>query len=446
MASRRVVVGSASGPVSSEKSQDLGNYDKKDDDQLQQQERRIKFIKQYSFLTSGDTWEDAVARETEAIQQNVHFRIYAPLEFQLLFEKAILFPDSKFLIIRLLRPIVILCANLELYFVSINSYYINADILFSIGWFVGCSAVPVMWYIVYFTQDIRGDSSGKLGPGLRVYQLLQNNTKIDAYRRIPIVTLYEIILGSFFMITILYMIVRWHDVTSWNNAAQLLFPLYIMIPHASIPMMICMFPFTMDASARLIESQKVFVYDEITGCIDWPVVQRNFDILETFVLQLSKAWAIFFFGASACWPLALVMLGIGVGNTGMQWMQGDQPSYMPILIAFEALVLAYILLTTIILWNGASQVTAACETVSKHCQEVLSYLRMHPSYMSHREEYLKAEDFARYVENAKLGFKANGICISYSLGMAILYPVLGAIFAVILPLTIPSLISVPAGG
>ena len=57
-------------------------------------------------------------------------------------------------------------------------------------------------------------------------------------------------------------------------------------------------------------------------------------------------------------------------------------------------------------------------------------------------------EFARYVENAKLGFKVGegGICISYSLGMAILYPILGALFAVVLPMTIPSLMAIPAGG
>ena len=384
MATRKVV---AAGPASSDTNLDLPSVsnDKYIDDQ------QLRRVKHYSFLTPGDTWEDALALELQAIQQNKRIT-FAPFEFQYIFEKAILFQESRFFVIRCLRPILILIVNLVLYFVAINTYYINADILFAVGWCVGISAVPVMWYIIYFTQDIRGDTTGKPGPGLRVFQLTKYS-KTVTIRRIPLVTTYQILLVSFVTTSLLYMAVRWHDRPAWSILAQLLIGPYLMIPHSSVPMLMCLFPFTTDAAARLIETQKVFVLDEITGDIDWPVAQRNFDILEKFVDDLSRSWQTFFFGASMFWPLALVMLGMGVGSTGMQWMGGDQPAYMPILIAYETLVLAYILLTTIILWNGASQVTAACEKISKQCQEVLSYLRMrmHPTYMNHREEYLRAE-------------------------------------------------------
>ena len=437
MSARRVVVGSAS----SEKSLDLGEVKNADD----RQEQQVKNMKQYSFLAPGETWEDALALESQIIQQNIRVKVFAPSEFQYLFEKAILFEDSKFMIIRYLRPIVALFLNMWLYFVAINIYYMNADILFSVGWCVGISSIPVMWYVVYCTHGIRGDASGKPGPGLRVYQL-SKCPKLDSIKRLPVVTAYQVMLYSFTAISLLYMGMRWYDRPAWSILSQLLFLPCVSFPPTAVPMLVCLFPYTTDAAACLIERQKVFVYDEVTGHIDWPVVQRNFDILEKFVGDLSRAWQTFFFVASMFWPLAVVMLGIGVGNTGVTWMQGDQPTYMIILLAYEASALAYILIITFILWNGASQVTAACDTVSKNCQDVLSYLRMHPTYKHHREEYLRAEDFARYVEKAKLGFKANGICISYSLGMTILYPVLGAIFAVVLPMTIPSLISMPAGG
>ena len=41
--------------------------------------------------------------------------------------------------------------------------------------------------------------------------------------------------------------------------------------------------------------------------------------------------------------------------------------------------------------------------------------------------------FAKYVEKVDLGLKMHGICISYSLGMRILYPLVSAI-ALILPI------------
>ena len=49
------------------------------------------------------------------------------------------------------------------------------------------------------------------------------------------------------------------------------------------------------------------------------------------------------------------------------------------------------------------------------------------------EEYIKAEMFAKDVEKVDLGLKMHGICISYSLGMRILYPLVSAI-ALILPI------------
>ena len=85
----------------------------------------------------------------------------------------------------------------------------------------------------------------------------------------------------------------------------------------------------------------------------------------------------------------------------------------------------------------AAEVTAACQDVSRQSQQVLAYLRMHTVFEHNTEEYLKAEMFASYVEKVNLGFKMHGICISYQLGMRILYPLVSVI-AVVLPIVLPT--------
>ena len=47
-----------------------------------------------------------------------------------------------------------------------------------------------------------------------------------------------------------------------------------------------------------------------------------------------------------------------------------------------------------------------------------------PNFKESPEDYEKAEMFHRYVERAQLGFKAFNIRISFSLGVAILTPIL----------------------
>ena len=81
----------------------------------------------------------------------------------------------------------------------------------------------------------------------------------------------------------------------------------------------------------------------------------------------------------------------------------------------------------------AAEVTSACQDVTRQSQQVLAYLRMHRLFEYNTEEYIKAEMFAKYVEKVDLGLKMHGICISYSLGMRILYPLVSAI-ALILPI------------
>ena len=49
-------------------------------------------------------------------------------------------------------------------------------------------------------------------------------------------------------------------------------------------------------------------------------------------------------------------------------------------------------------------------------------------------EYEKAVSFYKYTQRKATGFSANGVVISYQLGMALFYPLMTAIFSVILPM------------
>ena len=103
---------------------------------------------------------------------------------------------------------------------------------------------------------------------------------------------------------------------------------------------------------------------------------------------------------------------------------------MVVLILFEASFVVCYLYLTVWGWIVAAEVTAACQDVGRQSQQVLAYLRMHNHTT---EEYSKAEKFAAYVEKVDLGVKMHGICISYQLGMRILYPLVSVI-AVVLPI------------
>ena len=200
------------------------------------------------------------------------------------------------------------------------------------SFYVGC------WAIIYFTSGVRKNRKGNAGVALRVFRLMD---PIDsrAFCRIRFSSGCFTATSLTYCMNILlwvYLFIRWQDQALWGQAFTVICVASWMFAPTLNPVGVGLLYYqSMDAAARLIRKNKCFVYKESTGCLDWRAVQKNFDILEKFVEDISNGWKYFIFGANFVASLSLVFMLMGLvydmigwARTGYQVIPHGPPLYI----------------------------------------------------------------------------------------------------------------------
>ena len=404
-------------------------------------ERRLSRKSFALFGTSnGNNWKEALIREQQANERNDIVPVHE--EVRIVMNKAVFFKDSPYTAYRWLQFVSVPILNIIIWEVGASNWTINLgyNLYFSIGIGIGMLSNFAWWYTVHCEDGIRKDSVASPGIGLRAFRLLDAaELKAMASWRSWFSISSMICIIPCLTSRIIYFAIIWSDVPHWGKAIELASLGFCFFFHASVGAVIFLFMSTMEASTRLIRKQTIFVQDDDCdgGIINWEATQRNFDTLEEFTLDLSKAWFVFFFGGLIFFPLGMVMMILGLVTDALSWVRaGHQPPSKIAMLLSEVFLICNIMSYILSCFCGACDVTAACEDVNKQSRDLMAYLRKHPNFKNSTEQYMKAKLFSEYVEKEKLGFKATNLLISYTLGMAIAYPILIAISSVVLPLTI----------
>ena len=394
-------------------------------------------FRKYSLLTMPeDTWlelqltADAEAMATES--QHHHLPIFGPNMYQRNYEKALFFTgDSHW---KKLRSIVIFCVTI----VMVISYvYLSMDVMILIGKIMECcESIPLVIALYCYTGISTTD--GRPGSALRVFSLLKESDRLLLKKRH--FSYNAIVLFTAFVSLLLhytYCFVRWEMIPLWGQVCTIIIIPWVFIPHIAIFSLFPLFSYVADISDRLFAQQKIFVYNQESDSVNWIAVQKNFDICESIVNDISKGFQLIFVGALFCLASTTSHV-IGTISQFLSWQAaGYQPFSIVILLVCELLSCIQTIALFINIWSAASQITAACDGVLDQCSSVLAYLHMSPSFQNSTDEYLRAQLFHTYVEKANLGFKVFGVRISYALATSIVVPFV-SILSVVFPIVFKS--------
>ena len=394
-------------------------------------------FRKYSLLTMPeDTWlelqltADAEAMATES--QHHHLPIFGPNMYQRNYEKALFFTgDSHW---KKLRSLVIFCTVIVGVILHV---YLSMDVMILIGNIMGCCEQIPLIIALYCYTSIR-TTDGRPGSALRVFSLLKESERLLLQKRhFPSVVFTNSTAFGCLLFLYIYSFLRWELIPLWGQICTIIIMPCVFIPHFAIFSLFSLFCYVADISDRLFAQQKIFVYNQESDSVNWIAVQKNFDICESIVNDISKGFQLVFVGAFFALASTTTLV-IGTISQFLSWQAaGYQPFSIVFLLVSEILSCVSTLWIVITIWSTASQITAACDGVLDQCSNVLAYLRMSPSFQISTDEYYRAKLFHKYVEKANLGFKVFGIRISYALATSIMVPFISAL-SVVFPIVFKS--------
>ena len=388
-------------------------------------------FRKYSLLTMPeDTWLELQAMATES--QHHHLPIFGPNIHQRNYEKALFFTgDSHW---KKLRSIVIFFMPIVFVISYLN---LGTDVMVLIGKIMECCSLIPLIISLYCYTGIR-TTDGRPGSALRVFSLLKESERLLLKKRHFSYNTF-IMSSAFvsFLFQFTYCFLRWELIPLWGQVCTIIIMPCVFIPHFAIFSLFPLFCYVADISDRLFAQQKIFVYNQESDSVNWIAVQKNFDICESIVNDISKGFQLIFVGA--LFSLASTTSHvIGTISQFLSWQAaGYQPFSIVILLVCELLSCIQTIALVINIWSAASQITAACDGVLDQCSNVLAYLRMSPSFQISTDEYLRAKLFHKYVKEANLGFKVFGVRISYALATSIVVPFV-SILSVVFPIVFKS--------
>ena len=404
-------------------SQDI-TYKSNDEDMLS---------KKYSLLAlqcQEGTWLELQSRAKEE-EEKKDLPLFGPKMFQMQYEKALFYPGGNHW--KKLRSI----AFFSIIFVHVVCYlYLEMDLLVMIGGLLTCVGF-FPYLIALFCSGIR-TTDGRPGNALRVFSMLNENERsLLSKRHFPKVNITLMCGFGGFIFQDVYFFLRREIVPVWSQIMIIIVLPILFIPHFAIFSLPILFYYTADTTNRLFAQQKIFVYNQMNGRINWVAVQQNFDICEGIIDELSKSFQWVFVG-HMFQPVAFTSHAVGTIAQFSSWQAaGYQPSSMAFLLVFEIFTMFCQILSTVAVWSAASQITSACDSILDQCSNVLAFLRMSHSFEASTDEYVRAQLFHSYVEKVNLGYKVFGIRITYALATNVLVP-LASVLSVVLPIAFKS--------
>ena len=408
-----------------------------------EQGHHVRQLSRKSFAlfgsAKGDTWKEALIREQHANHRNDLVPVHTEVRFVM--NRAVFFKDNPYIAYQWLQFVSVPILNIVMWEVGAANWAINLgyNLFYAIGIGIVMLSNFAWWYTIYCEDGIRKDGHATPGIGLRAFRLLDAaELKSLASWRSWFTISSSVCVIPCQIARFVYFAFIWSELPPWAQVIELASVALNFFFFSSMGVVMFLFMSTMEASARLIRKEQIFVLeDNCDSNVNWEATQRNFDTLEEFTLDLSKAWFVFFFGGLIFFPLGMVMMMLGLVTDALSWVRaGHQPPAKIAMLLSEAFFICNIVAYIISCFCSACDVTAACEDVNKQSRDLMAYLRKHPNFKNDTDQYMKAKLFSEYVEKEKLGFKAANLLVSYTLGMAIAYPVLIAVSSVVLPLTI----------
>ena len=368
----------------------------------------------------GCTWMDLKEREETRTISNRP--VFGPPIYRVFYNMSIFSNSNRFYS---MRGIIVFVALLFPWIgLTVLYLYMDMNAFFFASLILGTGSYFSHWYSVYVWKGIR-QSDGRPGTCLRVFYMLNDEERLLLSKQYDVLLTFFTVLYAFaYSFCFIYAFIRWHDMPIWGPVIIIIWILTVCIPQFASWAVIYIFFASCDTAAQLIRKQKIFVYNYTNTKINWRAVQQNFDICECVVNDISTGFQPVFI---TCVSYSLVCASQTIGLVS-QWISWRSANYQPTSEVF--IILAQLGLGLVVFymffasWWKASQVTSACDEILDQCNRTLSLLRMEPNFEESPEDYEKAEMFHRYVERAQLGFKAFNIRISFSLGVAILTPIL----------------------
>ena len=287
---------------------------------------QARFSDKYAILGNAqdDTWVEALSRETESLELNKPI-IYGPPEMIFFVLLGALFVDSKYSIVRFLRAFLALAQCFYGYVIAVQLYlYLDADIFTCVGWCMSWNFYVGCWLIVYYTKLVVDHRTGKPGIALRAFRLMdEDDNRACAFKyRFSSGSLAATVLTYCVNLSLwAYLFLRWQDQAIWGQIFTVISVFSLMFVPQLNPVGVGLLYYeSMTAAPRLIRKYKCFVYKDNTGCLDWCAVQKNFDILERFVEDLSEGWKYFVFGTNFVASLSLMSMLVGLVYDSIAWV------------------------------------------------------------------------------------------------------------------------------
>ena len=387
-----------------------------------------KKYSQLSLQCQEGTWLELQSRANAEAIITSSLPIFGPKMFQMQYEKALFYPgDSHW---KKLRSIVF-------FSVSINCVvfylYLNMDVLTMIGMCLSIYCTFPFLVSLYSSTGIR-TTDGRPGNALRVFSMLNENERsLLSKKYLSSVTVIVICGLVSFISQHVYFFIHWEIVPLWAQIIVVLLLPILFIPQVALFSLPTLFCYTANTTDRLFAQQKIFVYNQLNGRINWVAVQQNFDICECIIDDVSEGFRWVFVG-TIFQAVATTSQVIGIISQFSSWQSaGYQPSSIVYLLVQEVLVLVTNILTVVAVWSAASQITSACDGIFDQCSNVLAFIRMSPSYELSTDEYVRAQQFYTYVKEVNLGFKVFRVRISYTLATSVLVP-LASVLSIVLPI------------
>ena len=315
-----------------------------------------------------DTWEDAVSSVANVDGEHSNL-VCGPPELQYVYKRSLFFRESPHVFVRLLRPIgtVVQLLLVLASFISM-SLYVDVNFYFTTGVVIATLPSFLVFYIVHWTSHIRADGSGTPGVGLRAFALLgptEASSVVTKRLTLPYLVHMMYIFGCSVPLLI-YFILRFNDFPPWakvTNTLGYMMTLFLPQIRVNVPNFGGLMYYTMHVAAHMIRSRKVFVNDASTGRIDWPAVQRNFDVLESFVENLQSSWRTYFACVLYVTILSMVTGAIGFGVQLDRFLRSDErQASMCALLVGEAFATTFQVASAVCVWTAGSEVSAACDT------------------------------------------------------------------------------------
>ena len=391
-----------------------------------------KKYSQLSLQCQEGTWLELQSRANAEAIITSSLPIFGPKMFQRQYEKALFYPgDSHW---KKLRSIVIFSVVI----ISVIFYlYLDMEVLVMISMCLTLFTMSPYLVSLYSSTGIR-TTDGRPGNALRVFSMLNENERSLLSKKYLSLVIFLVTCGlGIFIFEHVYIFFQWEIVPLWAQIIVVLLLPVLFIPQFALFSLIPLFCYTADTTDRLFAQQKIFVYDQLNGCINWVAVQQNFDICECIIDDVSKGFQWVFVG-SILQAVVTTAQVIGIISQFSSWQSaGYQPSSIVYLLMQELLMLFTQILSVVAIWSAGSQITSACDGILDQCSNVLAFLRMSPSFKMSTDEYVRARLFHTYVKEANLGFKVFRVRISYTLATTVLVP-LASVLSIVLPIVFKS--------